>query len=146
LNKRFTEILKVVRSLCRPPIDTENLASEIWCGEVLANRKVTYIEIRNLCYDELRKLQTRCKHDQSYASLLVERRESFYGNFDPSVLCEVLEGSEVPTVAKLIVFRKYYLGESMEQVAKELSLSLPEVYFRHSRVLETLRNKLKEKE
>lgn len=109
----FQEILRLVRWMCRPPLDCENIAAEIILEHLTNGQPITKIAIKNRCRDAMRKLRYEKHHLGLYSQIDPE----FTVPLDDEQLRNLIRDTSLDDKErKVILF--YYLGEmTLQQVA-----------------------------
>lgn len=114
--KRWNKILQTVNSLVRPPIDAEDITTELWIREFEQHRSVPNLEIKNLCIDRIRKLENEKLRviKRGEEQKLVDLSEPV---LDFEWLQNVLKDNAVLTPReKGWIFERFYLGRTFKDI------------------------------
>lgn len=110
----FDRVLALVRRLCKPPVDVENLAAEIVADLWNAHVPVSYIVVRNRCYDELRRLRTEQKHLDIYSHL--DRACAL--PLDDEQLAKLILATDFTGLERKVLYMTYVEGLSFLQISQ----------------------------
>lgn len=136
----FPQILNLVKWMCRPPLDCENIAGEIILEHLLNGKPLTKLAVKNRCKDAMRKLRTEREHLSTYSRI----DPDFTGQVSNEQLREVIKQTSLEDKERRVLYF-YYIGEmTLQELAHLMQISTRQASDLQWSAVEKLKQKARE--